>query len=227
MLIGVNIKEMNSLGVGKVKVGNASAKQQLQQLILKLNNGNIVLTADLDKEYHRYKNFKLKIGNSEKTFNWSSIGNPSFLPAIEIIDLGNNKNAGVAIFLVQSEGTGTFIQDVHVFRIDDFKEIPVEDPLKIIQKHIKTQRMDDGIMINVDGNNILLDKKYLEKYGVTNNADKLVYDNHIMYVVKNNNLYGVVGVSNEDLNYVGNIIIEYTFGDGMYIMNKINYEKYK
>lgn len=200
---------------------------QPNKLVLKLNNSNIILTADLDNELHAYNNFKLKIGNQEKNFKWISIGNISFPPTIKLIDLGSNKSGGVVVVLVESEGTGNYVQKIHAFEIDNFKEITVEDPLKLIQMHVKTQNIGSNIIINIDDTRIELNKEYLEKLGINNSMGKLVFDNHIVYGVKNNNLIVEVGVSNENLTYFGNINIEYIYLDGMLKMKNIHFEKFQ
>lgn len=225
-VIVINVLIFTGFSTGKeVKVNNN--KGQYQQLMLKLNNGRIVLTADIDNVRQTYTNFKLKIGDNEKSFNWKSIGNINFGPTIRLIDLGDSKDSGVAIFLIKSLGTGVFIQNVHVIKLDDFKEIPVENPINIIQNHVKTQSTNDSIIINLDGNKIILDKNYLNKLGIINPTQKLIYEYHMVYGALNNNLFAEVGISNENLTYIGNIHIDYTYKAEMLVMSKINFEKFK
>jgi hypothetical protein len=225
-LIAINVVTLSGFSTeGKTKVNYANNAQP-QQLQIKLNNGNIVLIADLDSQYREYRNFRIKIGNIEKRFNWRSIGSISFAPSMRLIDLGNDKNAGVAIFLVESQGTGVFIENVHVIKIDEFKEIPVESPLSIIQKHVKTQSTNDSIIIDIDGNKVVLDKSYLNKLGISNPVQKLVYEYHIVYGTQNNSLFAEVGVSNENLTYIGNFHIDYTYKDEMLTMLRINFQKF-
>jgi hypothetical protein len=208
---------------GKTKV--KFNKLQPQELQLKVNDGQIVLTADLDREYSEYRNFILKIGQNEKNFNWRSIGNISFAPSMRPLDLGTNKNSGVGVFLVASQGTGVFVQNAHVIRINDFKEIPIESPLSIVQRHVKTQSTDDGIIIDIDGSRTVLDKNYLSKLGIINPNQKLYYEYRIVYGTRNNTLSVDVGVSNGNITYVGNIHIDYTYKDDTLTMGKMSFQK--
>lgn len=201
-------------------------KMQPQELQLKMNNGQVVLSADLDREYSVYRNFKLRIGENEKNFNWRSIGNISFAPSMRPLDLGINKNSGVGIFLVSSQGTGVFVQNAHVIRINDFKEIPIESTSDIIQKHVKTQSSEEGILIDIDGSKTLLDKNYLSKLGIIDPNQKLYYEYRIVYGTRNNALSVDVGVSTGGLNYVGNVHIDYTFRNDTLIMAGISFRKF-
>jgi hypothetical protein len=198
-----------------------------QQLVEKIDDGKIILTADYDDKYYVYKNFKLRIGNWSQGFNWQSIGKAGFEPSMKLIDLGNGKNSGLAIFLVEAEGTGVFITKAHVISIDTHSEITIEDPKTIIEKHVKLGSENNNIILNIDGNKVVLDRDYLSKLGLSSNniGNKFVYDNHIVYGVKNNRLFAVVGISNEDLLYFGSILIEYSYDNNLLKMSKISFEK--
>jgi hypothetical protein len=213
--------DINTEGKTKAKFN----KLQPQEFQLKLNNGQIVLTADLDREYREFRNFRLKIGQNERNFNWRSIGNISFAPSMRPLDLGTNKNSGVGVFLVASQGTGVFIQNAHVIRINDFKEIPIESPLDIIQKHVKTRSTDEGITIDIDGRRTVLDKNYLSRLGIINPNQKLYYEYRIVYGTRNNTLSVDVGVSNGNLTYVGNIHIDYAYTDDRLTMARMSFQK--
>lgn len=210
---------------GKVKA--KFNKFQPQELKLIANGGQIVLTADLDSNYREYRDFKLKIGQSEKNFNWRSIGNISFAPSMRPIDLGTDKSSGVAVFLVASQGTGVFLQHAHVIRIKDFKEIPIENPVDIIQKHVKTQSSDGGIIFDIDGTKTVLDKNYLNRFGIINPNEKLYYEYRIIYGTRNNTLSADVGVSNGSLTYMGDIHIDYAYKDDALKMARISFQKFR
>lgn len=197
-------------------------KLQPQKLKIIANNGQIVLTADLDREY---RNFKLKIGQQEKSFDWRSIGNISFPPSMRLLDLGNNKNSGVGVFLLASQGTGVFHQNAHVIRISDFKEIPIEDPLGIVLRHVKAISTNGGIIIDIDGSRTVLDKNYLSRLGIINPNQKLFYEYRIVYGTQNNTLSVDVGISNGNLTYIGDIHIDYTYKDDTLAMARINFQK--
>lgn len=223
-LFVINVLSLSSISAeGKTKV--KFNKLQPQEFQLKVNDGQIVLTADLDPQYREYRNFRLKIGQIEKSFNWRSIGNISFAPSMRPLDLGTNKNSGVGVFLVASQGTGIFLQNAHVIRINDFKEIPIENPLDIVQKHVKTQSTDEGIIVDIDGSRTVLDKKYLSGLGIINPNQKLYYEFRIVYGTRNNTLSVDVGASNGNLTYVGNIHIDYTYRDDTLTMAKISFQK--
>jgi hypothetical protein len=221
-----NVLSMNGLSLEKKAGVNYYNKEQPEQLLITLNNGNIVLTAALDSGHYSYSNFKLKIGSKEKSFDWRSLGDVKFLPSMKLIDLGNDKNAGVVIFLLEAKGTGIFIQRVHIFRISDFKEITVENPLRIVESHVKIQGSHNSIIVNIDGKKLELDKSYLDKQGIRNPNVKLYFDNHIVYGIINNNLSAEVGVCDENLIYIGSINIEYTYKNEMLTMNKISFQKF-
>lgn len=225
-LFGINVLFLPTISTeGKTKV--KFNKLQPEELQLKLNDGQIVLTADLDSEYRQYKDFQLKVGENSKKFNWRSIGNISFAPSMRPLDLGTNKNSGVGVFLVASQGTGVFIQNAHVIRIQDFKEIPIESPLDIIQRHVKTQSTDEGIVIDIDGTKTVLDKNYLNRLGIINPNQKLYYEHRIVYGTRNNTLSVDVGASNGNLTYVGNVHIDYTYMDDTLKMSKISFQKFQ
>lgn len=208
-------------GKTKVKIN----KLQPQQLQLTANEGQIVLTADLDREYRQYRNFKLKIGQNQKSFDWRSIGNISFAPSMRPLDLGINKNSGIGIFLVASQGTGVFVQNAHVIRINDFKEIPIENPLDIVQRHVKTQGTDAGIIIDIDGSKTVLDKNYLRSVGIINPNQKLYYEYRIVYGTRNDTLSVDVGVSTGSLTYIGDIHINYTYRNDTLTMARMSFHK--
>lgn len=196
------------------------------QIYKSLKNGQIVLTADLDTKNNVYKNFKLKIGNTVKSFDWQSIGTKGLEPTIRLINLGDEKDAGVVVFTTKAAGVGVFINDVKIFRIYDFSPIQVENPVDIIKNHLKAVTENDKIIITIDGTSTVLDKEYLSSIGIFNLTNRFYYDNHIGYELRDNNLVAEIGVSNENLIYMGKIIIEYKLSDGSLKLNKIYFEKF-
>lgn len=198
-----------------------------RDLVEKLDGGKVTLTASFDDKTYSYKNFKLKIGEKEQNFNWGSIGKQGFEPSLKYIDLGKNKKQGVAVFLVESEGTGVYMTRVHIFDINSFKEIPVEDPFAIIQKSMKIDATPEGMVIDLNGKKTLLDKNYLSQLGIRNPNIRYIYNNIVIYGEKDNNLFAQVGLSDENLFYFGNINIDYLYKDGAFKMDKISFEKYR
>ncbi|EYE88723.1 hypothetical protein Q428_06575 [Fervidicella metallireducens AeB] len=196
------------------------------QIYKSLNNGQIVLTAVLDVQNNIYKNFKLKIGNTVKSFDWQSIGKKGLEPTIRLINIGDEKEAGVVVFTTKAAGVGVFINDVKVFRIDNFSPVQVENPVDIIKKHLKAVTEKDKIIITIDGTSTVLDKEYLSSIGVLNLTNRFYFDNHIGYELRNNNLIAEVGVSNENLIYMGKVIVEYKFSDGSLKPSRIYFEKF-
>lgn len=166
-----------------------------------------------------YKNVILSINGINKVFNWktSAVLEAQYLPRLYLSDLNNDGKKELVLILNEDGGTGIFKNTVHIINPENFTEYKVENPLDIINKNITTKISSKQIEILKNG---IIEKTFkMPSY----NVSKVFFEDYIDYtVLENNKLQATIGIEIDQRAYLGNILIEYSFKDGMFKADKIS-----
>ena len=165
-----------------------------------------------------YKNVILSINGINKVFNWQSgsLIEEQYLPHLYLSDLNNDDKKELVIVLNEAGGTGVYKNTVHIINPENFTEYKVEDPLDIINKNISTKISSKEIEILKNGT---IEKSFANDY----NISKVFFEDYINYtILENNKLQATVGIEFDQRGYLGNILIEYSFKDGIFKADKIS-----
>ena len=174
-----------------------------------------------DKTDGRYKNVILSINGINKVFNWRTLVGlvgleEQYLPKLNLSDLNNDGKKELVIVLKEAGGTGISINTVHIINPENFTEYKVEDPLDIINKNISTKISSKEIEILKNGT---IEKSFANDYDIS----KVFFEDYINYaILENNKLQAEVGIEFNQRGYLGSIIIEYSFNDGVFKADKIS-----
>jgi hypothetical protein len=173
-----------------------------------------------DKSDNNYKDLVLSINGINKVFNWQSgsLIEEQYLPHLYLSDLNNDGKKELVLILNEASGTGVSINTVHIMNPENFTEYKVEDPLDIINKNISTKISSKEIEILKNGT---IEKSF--KMPSYYNISKVFFKDHIDYaILENNKLQAEVGIEFNQRGYLGSIIIEYSFNDGVFKADKIS-----
>lgn len=171
-----------------------------------------------DETDSNYKDLILSINGINKVFNWQSgsLIEEQYLPHLYLSDLNNDGKKELVIVLNEAGGTGVSINTVHIMNPENFTEYKVEDPLDIINKNISTKISSKEIKILKNGT---IEKSFANDYNIA----KVFFEDYINYeVLENNKLQAAVGIEFDQRGYLGHILIEYSFKDGVFKADKIS-----
>ena len=191
------------------------------KLLASLPNENIKLYAVdwKEVEYKQtgvYEKILIQINEKQKEFSWIVDINPSFAPELILSDIDNDNKNELIVLITKYTGTEVNIQEVHVFKLNNFEEIQIVSLEEIIEKNVKTKidQGNDSVSIEVS----IGDYKFLTK-AKKNSAvfwfTDIYFGNHINYYVVNNTLVARVKANVSPTLAVGDIIIAYTFKDNL------------
>lgn len=168
------------------------------KIIASLPSENISLYGT-DKKDGSFSSIIIDINGFKKRFNWQTLSNPTFSPIISLNDINNDGEKELIIKLTTNEGTGVYINEVHVFNLRNLTEIEVENPLKILKK-------------NLD----------IAPYNSFPNDS---FGDQIDYEVIQNKLTAIIGIQKPPATYIGNVYITYQFKDGKYQEKEISFKQ--
>lgn len=194
-------------------------------LLSEIPNEKIYLYAlDSDEGKGVYEEILLKIKGIEKKFNWTVDSGLSFRPELILGDVNYDKKKELIVITTKDEGTGLFVQEIHIFDIDTFEEIKVDNPLDIISRNVKTNVDKNKRNIHIN----IANKKFTLTY-ISDNydfvGDSLYFASNIIYKIKDNKLYAEVGPYLDGVGFIGTINIEYKFENNILVCNKISFKK--
>lgn len=200
-------------------------KNQLTpELISELPNKNTYIYGFREKfSGGVYPEILLKVGSKNSVYKWRSMRG-SFAPRLKYADLDGNGNNELIIILTEAEGTGVLKSVVHVLDPSNLKEVPVEDPLKIID-HVDSSIVHSGgkvtVSVTVQGQRI--EKVFSEDYSPAWIKDKPAFGSIVKYDVIDKTLIATVPVQISAAGFWGEIFITYGFIDDKYIMKDIKF----
>lgn len=193
--------------------------------------GIFLYALDSDEGKGLYEEILLDIKGKQRFFYWAVDSGLSFRPQLILSDINSDGKKELVVIITKWHGTWMNAQEVHVFQVDTFNEIPVEDVQEIIDKNVKSKvnKEEDRVQIivslngketKVDGDKINL--IYNESLFKKDWDYELFWENMIGYELVDGKLRAIVGGQLPNL-LVGNVIIEYKFKDNMLVMDKIDF----
>lgn len=172
-----------------------------------------------------YEKILIQINEKQKEFSWIVDINPSFAPELILSDIDNDNKNELIVVTTKYTGTEVNIQEVHVFKLNNFEEIQIVNLEEIIKKNVQT-KIDQGtdtISIEVS----IGDYKFLtraKKDSAVFWFTDVYFGNHINYYVVNKTLVAKVRANVSPTLAVGDIIIEYTFKDNLMKPGSIKFD---
>lgn len=123
---------------------------------------------------------------------------------------------------LKSEGTGVYVEDIHVINPNDFSEYPIENAVDTVKNNVKVQILSDReAKIDINGKNYTINSD-----SVRFCANGVTYENHVDYEVKDGKLTASVGIGGDLYVYIGNIDIEYSFLGGKLVDSNLTLDDF-
>ncbi|WP_054956982.1 copper amine oxidase N-terminal domain-containing protein [Paenibacillus dakarensis] len=173
-----------------------------------------------------YHGLELEIDGKRHLYNWKTPLGWKEVPELLVNDLDQDGEPEVIVLLNQGSGTGIHAQDVHVIRMKDFKEIPVESQEETIKKWVTTELKKDGDLLQVSvhlkgkGSDVSLRIPGLEFV----NESEMWFGGVIYHRAQNNQLIASLGGSVYFSGvYIGNLDITYAFEQGQLVADKLEF----
>ncbi|WNN78209.1 hypothetical protein RKS58_10305 [Lysinibacillus capsici] len=164
---------------------------------------------------------------------WINTTSPTWSPEIIYEDISQDGKKELVIILTKDIGTGVLQREVHVFQTQPRKsgktqslipvEVPVDEPLAILLKNVKTELTPNKASINIG------DKKYrvdIKPLGIQPGHlfDEIYFGNLINFEIENNQLVAKLGGQISPVGgYIGDIQITYIFKDKMYQVKSVEF----
>lgn len=198
------------------------------RLLASLPGENIKLYAVDWKEAEQtgvYEKILIQINENQKEFSWIVDMNPSFAPKLILSDINNDNKNELIVITTKYTGTEVNIQEVHIFKLNNFEEIQIVNLDDVIKKNVHTKIDQDTDPISIEVS--IGDYKFLTR-AKKNSAifwfPDVYFGSHINYYVVNKKLVAKARANVSPTLAVGDIIIEYIFKDNMMKQGSIKFD---
>ncbi|QHW30995.1 copper amine oxidase N-terminal domain-containing protein [Paenibacillus rhizovicinus] len=177
-----------------------------------------------------YWGMRMTFGNMARKFPfWYNVGNPSYAPRIMLEDLNKDGKNELLVILTTGYGTGTKLEEAHIFDSETFSEIPLEDWQTYALKHVVPGKVTaEGAHIQIDHADRLIPHGIPAEDFESNGAqwwyDRPAYGQVIQYEVRQGTLYAVLPLWFSPANSAGQLEIRFAFQDGFYQGERIGYK---
>ncbi len=202
------------------------------KLLASTPEGNIKLYAmDWKEEEIRqsgvYEKILLQINESKKEFSWKVDVGLAFAPELILSDVNNDNKDELLVITTKWTGTEVSIQEVNIFKVDNFEEIKMVDPLDEIKSKVHTGLNQDldPVIINISIGNSKFSTR-VKKNSVGFWFTDVYFGNVINYSVVNKTLIATVAAQVSPSLFIGEVVIEYIFEDNMLKPNSIRFNVY-
>lgn len=202
------------------------------KLLSSTSEGNIKLYAiDWKEEEIRqsgvYEKILLQINENKKEFFWKVDVGLAFAPELILSDVNNDNKDELIVITTRGTGSEVSIQEVHIFKVDNFEEIKMVDPLDEIKNKVHTELNEDSdpVIINISIGNSKFSTR-LKKDSVGFWFEDVYFGNVINYSVANKILIATVAAQVSPSLFLGEVVIEYMFEDNMLKPNSIGFNVY-
>ncbi|HDR8111909.1 TPA: hypothetical protein QCY85_005131 [Bacillus cereus] len=175
-------------------------------------------------------NFKLQLNGHILSFpKWMNVSNQTYYPQLYYSDINDDEKKEIIIVLTTGYGSEVIIQNVHVFNKtknqvgESFKEIPVDNPISIINNSVKTTLNKSEAIIKIRND---INKINIKKLGIdpTHIFSNIAFGSVFKFEVTKNKLNAIVGATIAPSGgYLGDIYITYTFKDNGYKIDHITF----
>jgi hypothetical protein len=164
----------------------------------------------------RIKPLLVQIGETSQSFNWENVANESYYPELTALDLDNNQEQELIIFLTLGYGTGMKNSEVHVLK-KDFTEIPFPNPLDNAHSKLEDSMVQNGqersYTITVEGQSSHFTFK---EEDAVEWFEKAAVGQSLSYRVEDGEIVAVLSVQVSPAIVVGDLEIPYKLVDGQF-----------
>ena len=199
---------------------NDNTSENTNRAIASLPEKDIQLCSDsIDGDYYTELIFQHE--NRILPISGCTLTNSMFPASLELF----NEDKNVAIFLLEGEGTGIYVMNLHLINIEGMTEYFYDDPISFLNINLSDRISEDGIIELSFSNKILLfDVSEVES--LINLFDRLSYGENITFFIENNTIYCDVALQFSPACFLGYIRLEYFFNGESYIISKMEFEEY-
>jgi len=159
-----------------------------------------------------------------KIFDWENVPSVSWLPEIFYQDITKDGENEIVIVLWTGTGTGISHQKIHALSSNKLEELPIIDPLEIIDEKVLIKEASDQVVITTNGVQTILFKKDMPSEILDSNAT-VYYGSIINFEIKANELYAIVPLLFSRDYIIGEFKIRYIFKDNSLQANTIEFSK--
>jgi Copper amine oxidase N-terminal domain. len=176
----------------------------------------------LNKDGNMYNGLILSINGTKKAFDWKTISLTEDLPKLQYVDLNDDDDKELIIFLSQGHGTGSVRKDIHILNPNNFSEYNMEDPVNAVKNNVKINMLSNK-EVEID----IKDKIYKIniddiQYGAgSKDIKNISYDDFVDYEIVNGKVKATIGIEGDYLHYLGYVEIEYSYNNGKFEASKL------
>ena len=192
--------------------------------------GDVRLYAAGADQERIYQGLVLEAGNQRKRFDWETPVSWKEAPQLYAEDVTGDSEPEAIVLLNQGSGTGIHIQEAHVIRLSDFKEIPIQPFEEIISEQVQTSlRYDQGMLhirVVVEGSEpVELTLPDPDKY--FGQVESVGFGAVIHHQVKDHKLSVSLGGAISMAQFVGELMINYVYRDGRFEAESLQFTPYE
>lgn len=172
----------------------------------------------LEVTYFSYNKLFVRYNGQILPISGSTLNNTMFTPSLWLLD--NNEKA--VVLLVENEGTGLLLMNMHIIDLVNMTEIPYESPLTYLGSHMDSSVADGIVTLSFSDQTIIFDineisPDYYEKAG---------YGGIIRYYLEGENIFSEVHIHISSTLNLGYVIMKYSFEKDQYKITDMNFFLY-
>lgn len=188
-----------------------------ETVILSDSTSNLELCSS-EVTYFSYNKLFVRYDGQILPISGSTLNNTIFTPSIWLLD--NNEKA--VVLLVESEGTGLLLMNMHVIDLVNMTEIPYESPLTYLVSHMDSSVADGIVTLSFSDQTIVFDineisPDYYEKAG---------YGGSIKYYLEDETIFSEISIHISPTLNLGYVIMKYSFEEDQYKITDMKFYLY-
>lgn len=172
----------------------------------------------LEVTYFSYNKLFVRYNGQILPISGSTLNNTMFTPSLWLLD--NNEKA--VVLLVENEGTGLLLMNMHIIDLVNMTEIPYESPLTYLGSHMDSSVADGIVTLSFSDQTIIFDineisPDYYEKAG---------YGGIIKYYLEEETIFSEISIHISPTLNLGYVIMKYSFEEDQYKITDMNFYLY-
>jgi hypothetical protein len=178
---------------------------------------------------NKFEGVIVKHGSNSKVFSWHGLLYNVNQPQLFYHNSNLEGNEVLAVLLSDGSGTGILKQHIHLLELKELNELMLEDPRVIINENTVFNTVSPRIMEVKMGDDIItLDLDNID-FKLPNHPDAMTDDVFFEWYVKyefndkTNTIVAILAAEVEDAKYFGTFVVYYSFINGQYSANKIEF----
>ena len=188
-----------------------------ETVILSDSTSNLELCSS-DVTYFSYNKLFVRYNGQILPISGSTLNNTMFTPSLWLLD--NNEKA--VVLLVENEGTGLLLMNMHIIDLVNMTEIPCESPLTYLGSHMDSSVADGIVTLSFSDQTIVFDineisPDYYEKAG---------YGGIIKYYLEDETIFSEISIHISPTLNLGYVIMKYSFEEDQYKITDMKFFLY-